>query len=159
MSYRISTREQGRVGAFVAGMLDCHFYDFEALGLERDGELIAGVVYNEFTGPDVQMHVAAIPGRRWLTKEFLWFAFAYPFVQLGCVRVSGRVGSKNKDALRLNYHLGFEYEATLKHAILDEDLILLVMWQEKCRFLNMKGARKWAGKEAEQCQHPISKAA
>ena len=43
-----------------------------ALGLERDGELIAGVIYEGFNGHNVWMH-CAIPGR--LPREFLSACF------------------------------------------------------------------------------------
>lgn len=106
----------------------------QAIGLEQDGELIAGVLYEDFNGANVLMHVAGT-GRRWLTREFLHVAFWYPFEQLGCKRVTGIVPSVNADALRFDTHLGFQLEATLKDAYPGGDLLVLVMRREDCRFL------------------------
>ena len=108
----------------------------KGLGLERDGELIAGVVYEGWNGVNIWMHVAAEPGKRWLTKDYLRYCFYYPFVELGCKRVSGYVEASNEQARRFDEHLGFQQEAILKGAATDGgDVILYVMRREDCRFL------------------------
>lgn len=108
----------------------------QGLGLEREGDLIAGVLYEGYTGHNIWMHVAAEPGKRWLNKEFLRSCFIYPFVQLGCDRVSGWVEGSNEDAKRFDEHLGFKQEAVLRGAARDGgDVILYVMWRDECRFL------------------------
>jgi RimJ/RimL family protein N-acetyltransferase len=110
-----------------------------AIGLAEDGELIAGVVYNMFTGPSISMHVAAMPGRRWMTKDFLWRAFAYPFIQLGCQRVTGLVREDNLDAQRFDEHLGFVREGLLRSACEDgQNMILYGMLRKECRWLEIK---------------------
>ena len=83
----------------------------KGLGLERDGELIAGVLYEGYNRVNVWMHVAAAPGRQWLNKEYLRYCFYYPFVELGCKRVSGYVEDSNEAAKRFDEHLGFTREA------------------------------------------------
>ena len=108
----------------------------KGLGLERDGELVAGVVYEGYNRYNVWMHVAAIPGRRWLNREFLRYCFQYPFDELGCRRVSGYVEASNEAARRFDEHLGFKQEAVLRGAAADGgDVILYVMRREGCRFL------------------------
>jgi RimJ/RimL family protein N-acetyltransferase len=107
----------------------------KGLGLERDGELIAGVLYEGYNRVNVWMHVATTPGKKW-TMEFLRYCFYYPFVELGCKRVSGSVESSNLAAIRFDEHLGFEREAVLRGAASDGgDVILYVMWRDKCRYL------------------------
>jgi RimJ/RimL family protein N-acetyltransferase len=143
LTYRVIYDEKERVGDFVSSMVGgANWGAHTAIGLERDGELIAGVVYDTYTGPSIAMHVAAIPGRRWMVREFLCAVFRYPFLQLGCDRITGPVASFNADALKFDLHLGFEYEATLAKAVPGGDLILLVMWRDKCRWLDVKGLRK-----------------
>jgi RimJ/RimL family protein N-acetyltransferase len=108
----------------------------KGLGLERDGELVAGVIYEGFNGVNVWMHVAASPGRRWMNKEYLRYCFHYPFVEMGVQRVSGAVDASNLEARRFDEHLGFKQEAVLKGAAADGgDVILYVMRPEDCRFL------------------------
>jgi len=114
--------------SMVAGM--------KGLGLERDGELVAGVLYEGYNGHNVWMHVAAEPGAKWLNKEYLRYCFHYPFVELGCTRVSGYVEAKNASARRFDEHLGFRKEAVLQGAASDGgDVILYVMRREDCRYL------------------------
>ncbi|NVN99288.1 MAG: GNAT family N-acetyltransferase [Geobacteraceae bacterium] len=111
----------------------------QAIGLEKDGKLVAGVIYEGFNGFNVWMHVAAEPGRHWLTRDFLGAAFLYPFVQLNCNRVSGYVEAWNEDAKRFDEHLGFKQEAILKGAASDGgDVILYVMPREGCRYVPTK---------------------
>ena len=105
----------------------------EAIGLEDDGELLAVVVYNLYSGADIAMHIAAVPGRRWMTREFLRVAFRYPFVQLGCRRVSGYVPASNTDAQRFDEHLGFVREGLMRHALPDDDIIVYGMLREEAR--------------------------
>lgn len=104
----------------------------EAIGLEDDG-LLAVVVYNLYSGSDIAMHIAAVPGRRWMTREFLRVAFRYPFVQLGCRRVSGYVPASNTDAQRFDEHLGFAREGLMRHALPDDDIIVYGMLREEAR--------------------------
>ena len=105
----------------------------EAIGLEDDGELLAVVVYNLYSSADIAMHIAAVPGRRWMTREFLRVAFRYPFVQLGCRRVSGYVPASNADAQRFDEHLGFRREGLMRHALPDDDIIVYGMLREEAR--------------------------
>ena len=107
--------------------------NMSAIGLERDGELVAGVIYEGYNGHNVWMHVA-IPGR--ITPKFLRYCFHYPFVELGCRRVSGYVEASNARARRFDEHLGFKPEATLRGAASDGgDVILYRMTREDCRYV------------------------
>ena len=108
----------------------------KCLGLERDGELVAGVMFEGFNGRNEWMHVAAIPGARWMTKEYLRYCFHYPFNEMGVDRISGYVNESNEVARRFDEHLGFHEEARLKGAAPDGgDVLLYVMWRDDCRFI------------------------
>lgn len=109
----------------------------KGLGLERDGRLVAGVIYEGINGYNAWMHVAAEPGARWMTREYLRACFDYPFNQLNLRRVSGYVSASNTQARRFDEHLGFKPEAVLKGAAPDGgDVILYVMWREECRYVD-----------------------
>lgn len=111
----------------------------KGLGLEEDGELIAGVLYEGFNGNNIWMHVAAVPGKRWMTREYLRYCFYYPFVECGVQRISGYVNASNTEARRFDEHLGFRQEARLSGAAPDGgDVIIYVMWREECRYVNTK---------------------
>ena len=117
----------------------------KGLGLEKAGELVSGVLYENWNGVNVFMHVALAPGARW-TRRYLWYSFYYPFVELGVKRISGWVEASNLEARRLDERLGFRAEATLAGAAHDGgDVILYVMRREECRHLlrapSMAGSR------------------
>lgn len=130
--------DPARVWAFVRNYIPVPVVaGMKGLGLERDGELIAGVLYEGYNGVNVWMHVAAVSGRRWLNREYLRYCFYYPFVELGCKRVSGYVEDSNEAAKRFDEHLGFTREAVLRGAAADGgDVILYVMRKEDCRYLS-----------------------
>ena len=113
-----------------------------AIGLEKDGEVVAGAVYEGYTGHNIFVHLAGKPGRRWMTREFLRAGFAYPFIQLGCDRLTGTVDASNLDALNLDLHFGFTVECKLAGAARDgSDILVLVMWRDQCRFLGDRYVR------------------
>lgn len=104
--------------------------------MEEDGRIIAVAMYERDNGTSVMTHIAAEPGRRWMTKEFLRAIFDYPFRQLGVSKVIGFVDGDNDDAMRFDLHLGFECEAVLRGAGAGGcDLHLLTMTRQQCRFL------------------------
>lgn len=109
--------------------------DQQGIGLERDGELVGGVLYEGFNGGNIWMHCAGVG--RWITKDLLKAAFAYPFVQLNVRNVWGWVDASNQKARRLDEHLGFTQQAILAEAAKDGgDVIIYRMTKEECRFLN-----------------------
>ena len=111
----------------------------KALGVEENGQLIAGVVFNLYNGPSICMHVAAVPGKAWLTKDFLYRCFAYPFIQLKCNRVTGLVRVDNLQAQNFDEKLGFVREGVLRKAATDgTDMIIYGMLKEECRWLEIK---------------------
>lgn len=135
----IVTQPRELIGRFVVDLTGTpgDWGQFTALGvLDNDGVLLAGVIYNHFTPWNCCMHVGALPGRSWMSRELLFAAFDYPFNQLGMRRVTGLVPKRNKRARKLDEHLGFEYEGNLRNALPDDDLIVYGMLREKCKWIS-----------------------
>lgn len=108
--------------------------DQQGIGLERDQELVGGVLYQGFNGPNIWMHCAGIGA--WITRGLLTAAFSYPFNQLGVSNIWGSVDASNEKARRLDEHLGFLPHAVLTGAAKDGgDVIIYRMTREECRFL------------------------
>lgn len=105
----------------------------------HDGEkhtLGGGVVYNGFLGGSIQLHMAG-SGISWANRDFLWLVFDYVFCQLGCCKAFGLVGAHNIHALNVDLRLGFRIEAVLRRALWGgEDLLVLSMFKEECKWLN-----------------------
>lgn len=98
---------------------------------------LAAVMYDSFNGASIVGHLVG-SGRKWMTRDFLWFCFYYPFEQLGVNKIIGPVPSDNYEARRLDEHLGFTLEATLKDAAPKGDLLLYSMTKEQCRWLSLR---------------------
>lgn len=81
------------------------------------------------------MHVAG--EGNWLTREYLWVCFDYVFRQLGVRKVLGEVDSTNQKALNFDRKLGFVHEYTIKDAGKCEDLHIMSMAREQCRWLKL----------------------
>jgi len=108
----------------------------QGIGVERHGELVGAVLYDEYNGQNIWMHVAGTDGVRWATKDFVRAVFRYPFEQLQCKRITGWVEASNEKARKLDENLGFKQEAILSGAARDGgDVIIYCMKKEDCRFL------------------------
>ena len=126
------------VSEYVAERIDCSagFGQHSTIGVFDNGRIVAGVVYADWNGRNIFMHVAAEPGKVWLTRKTLYEFFAYPFLQCGCERITGWVESSNTAARRLDEHLGFVEEARLQGAARDGgDIIVYCMKKRDCRFI------------------------
>lgn len=113
-----------------------HYGTSVGLGWKRNGEIVCGVVYTDYSGTNINMHTASDGTKRWLTREFLRVVFDYPFNQLKVKRVTALVPQGNFAARKFDEHLGFIKEATLADAEPTGDLIVYVMRKENCRWLN-----------------------
>jgi len=108
---------------------------FTAIGLIDETQILAAVIYNDFYEVGCSIHIAAVPGRQWMTRALLKAAFTYPFIQLGYQRLTGYVPAKNWEARRLDEHLGFKQEGLLRQMLPDDDVILYGMLRNECRFI------------------------
>lgn len=104
----------------------------------KNDDLLAVVMYQRYTPlTAVTMHVIGYTPN-WLSRDFIWICFHYPFMQLGCERVFGLVHSENAAALRFDTKLGFKVETRVRKVYPDGDQIILVMERAECRWLKIK---------------------
>lgn len=135
MSYEISKDPQLALSVHRQVYRDVAYTNQKGLTLIRDGEPVAAVLYDNYSGSNIFMHVAAVPTKRWMNKHFLHEAFKFPFVTMGCKRVTGWVEADNIVAQKFDEHLGFRREAVLKSAgEHGQDVFLYVMFREDCRY-------------------------
>ena len=103
------------------------------VGWEVNGELVAGTAFENFNSNNMFGHqrIDSSPPR------FYWFALAhYIFIQCKVKRFTATVEANNAKAIRLNKHIGFVIEATLKDAGREGDLLVMTLWKENCRMLD-----------------------
>jgi len=119
------------VAAYVAGRVGTPFFPpYTTLGVEKDGKIVAGIVFNCWTGPDVHLSIGAEPGA--LSRRFLRRVGLYITKELGCIRATieteqpavvemvERMGGKVEGFKR--NHFGEGRDATLL-GVLKEDWI------------------------------------
>jgi RimJ/RimL family protein N-acetyltransferase len=125
-----------RILAFFNSVRPLEFIQgMQGIGLERDGELVAGIIYEGYNFQSIWGHVAAQPGSEWLNKEFLRFCCDYAFHTCKVNMVLGYMEDSNKQALRFAQHLGFKEEARITQAATDgSDILILKMRREDCRY-------------------------
>ena len=114
----------------------------QGIGLERNGELVALCTFDDYRGSDIRIHAAKEIAQRFIPREYLHAVYAYPFIQLGCLRVTAPIVASNVEAIALVQRAGFVYETKLARAARGDDLMIYVLWRESCRFL----APKWKEK-------------
>jgi len=111
------------------------------IGWEKNGALIAGVVFNEYNGANICMHVASDGSKKWMAREYLWTCFDYPFNQAKVQRITGLVGEGNMNARSFDEHIGFRLETRLRGAHPTGDLLVYCMWRDDCKWLRLKDER------------------
>jgi RimJ/RimL family protein N-acetyltransferase len=101
--------------------------------LNEEGDLVAGVLYEDWNGVNINEHIAA--EGNWASKKFLWVMFHYPFCQLKVKRITAPVCSTNEKVIKLVEHMGFTLECRLSQATPRGDLLIYRMFKEECRYI------------------------
>lgn len=139
---RLVANEPQRVGAWIQEHGGGFYRDGSAcIGLESDGELIAGVLYDYHNGASIYMHVAS-GVQHWLDRDFLRAVFWYPFVQLKCKVVIGLVPESNLKARRFDEHLGFKLTATIPEGHPEGALLIYTLRKEDCRWVRSENGHE-----------------
>lgn len=131
-------REKERIGAWVAGMVEqsAPWGAFYAIGAERDGRIVAGVVINNMNQANATVHIAAEKYAGKALVAVLVAASGYCFVQCRLRRITGFVPMSMPDVIAFDRHLGFKDEFVMRDAAPDGgDMMVLVMRPEDCRWL------------------------
>ena len=115
-----------------------------AIGLENDGKLTAGVVYEMYNGVSVVCHIT------WdrITPAYLAAVFDYPYNVAKIDKIIGPVSSNHTRALALVKKLGFVEEARIKDAAPDGDIVFLTQTRDACRYLEPRYGQKITGTAA-----------
>ena len=133
------------VERFVAGLLGYPrgFGECQAVGfLDRDGKLVAGVVYHQYQPEQGVIEIsAASTCRNWLNRARLAEIFDYPF-RIGCRLVVARIGEHNARARRIWRSLGS-----------DEYVIPALRSPTESEVIYTLSAEKWRAGKFKDIQH------
>lgn len=91
------------------------------LGVVKNGNPVCVVVFNDYTGENVELSVAA---DNMLPRRFLQLCAEYAFGQLGCLRVTVRTRASNVRVADMARRLGFKQEGVLREFYGNEDAFL-----------------------------------
>lgn len=101
------------------------------MGIEKDGEIIGGVVFNMFEGRDVHVTVAGTG----FGKNFLQSVGQYVYEQLGCARMT--VKTEQSSVIRIAEKLGGQREGILRdHFGEGRDAVIVGILKSEYRFLS-----------------------
>jgi hypothetical protein len=117
-----------------------------AIGLEKDGELVAGTVYEMWNGKSVVCHIT------WdqITPAYLAAVYDYPYNVANVDKIIGPISSNHTRALALVSKMGFSEEARIKGAAHDSgDIVLMTQTPDKCRFLEPRYGKKFTKATAD----------
>lgn len=79
------------------------------IGVVKNNSLAAVLVYNNYRPPNIEMSLATSTPY-WASREVLGAIFRYPFVQLGCKRVTAVMAEGNVKGRAFVVRLGFTLE-------------------------------------------------
>lgn len=129
----VVSHDSSRVGAWMQAH-EAGFYrdGCVCIGCERDGLLVAGVMYDYYNGASIFAHIA-ITGR--FSKEWLYAICHYPFVHLECKVVIGLVAKGNVKSQRFDENFGFRKRVELYDADPSGSMYIYTLLKNECRFL------------------------
>lgn len=83
--------------------------DPTAIGVVRNGVIVAAALFSNYQPPTIEItFVTSTP--RWASRTAIKGIFEYPYVQLGCKRITAVTEACNKDARQFLERLGFKIE-------------------------------------------------
>jgi len=134
MAYKIIDRDLERCQDWLGDRTGAIGYDMaQAIGLERDGELVAVTGYNQFTDKACHVHFCMETGVV-VPKRYLWFVHYYPFIQAGIDVLIAIMPAINEKIIKLAQHLGYSMRTYLD----DAELLVYTMNKNDCKFLGIK---------------------
>ena len=107
--------------------------DCTAIGQMLEDKLVAGVMYEHFTGCSVVATIA-VEGGYAMSKEFVRAIFDYPFRQMGAEQMIAFISEDNERSIRLVEKMGFR-EQTRIPGVFPEDMVVFILKRDNCRFL------------------------
>lgn len=105
------------------------------IGVARNDEIVAVAVYNNWRPPNIEItFVTSTP--RWASRENIRLILGYPFLQLGCKRISAMTAIDNDKAQAFLQRLGFKPEGFHPDALPSGDAVSYgLLWPQAQRWI------------------------
>lgn len=131
-------REVANFICHLLGIPQDSFYPCRAIGLERNGKVIGGVVYNNYSPlgiGNIEMSIATLD-KRWCSRHTLRALFRYPFTQLSVGRVTAHCSANDEGVIMFLKKLGFVEEGLHRKAHFTGcDVLSFSMLKEECEWI------------------------
>lgn len=100
------------------------------------GKILGRVIYSDYTGRggSIKIHTTSWD-KRWISRGLLFVVFDYPFNQLGVEKIFGEIRRSDEETLKFAFKAGFKAEAGLEGVYPGDDMIVVALYREACRFL------------------------
>lgn len=136
MAYEV-IRDNDRVGSWIAAQADWDWAPGmgEAIGLEKDGQLIGGFAFTNFRGSGMETHAACVEGSGWMLNRHFLRAVRDLVYGSGCIRLTAPVPESEQGIAQMLLRAGFKLEAVLPLAHFGQSLWLFVLWLDKPNLL------------------------
>jgi len=130
-----------KIGYWVANELDRGYFAerSNAIGLIRDNEIVAGVIYENWNGRSIMCHIVI---KKRMTPEFVAAIFHYPFIVCGVEKIIVTIEDTNEKSVRVVKNMGFVEEGKVKDAHQFGDMLILTLSKSECRFLRDRYVKK-----------------
>jgi hypothetical protein len=132
-----NNRRDGRVIANAAGTAYDPMSDVVVAHRDKIGIMTGGFILSEFTDVSCTGHYAGFR-QRWGSRDLLWVAFHFPFVQSDLERMFAYLPETNLRALAFNQHLGFREIQRIPNVYRGGAKIVMVMERAECPWLALK---------------------
>ena len=114
------------------------------IGWVRNGQIVAGVMYERYTGSSVVASIAVLPGSR-MSAEFLWTIFDYPFNQLEVDVMLVFIEAVNIKSKQMVEKMGFVQCASVSGVFPSGSMVIYTIEKSQCRYLK----DRYHGKEKQ----------
>ena len=111
----------------------------QAIGLECNGDLVAGVIYENWNHQSIWCHIA-VEGK--MTPAYLAAIFDYPFNVAQVEKIIVPVGSDNEESVKVVTNMGFTEESRIKEGRPEGDIVFYTLRRDDCRFLNERYSKR-----------------
>lgn len=131
------------VSKFVSDAVGCAVPDrgAAAVGWVRDDDVVAGVLYDHYTGASITATIAVAPAAV-MVKDFLWAIFDYPFNQLEVGLIIAFIAESNWKSRNLVEKMGFVCESKIEGAYPDGAMLIYTMTKAQCRWLEKENGKE-----------------
>lgn len=135
---RIIDKDHARVGHWLQAQGACQYNSAAVcIGLERNGELVAGVQYEQYSGVGGSMLVSiAVTGRP--TKTFMRYICDYAAYEAKVNMVYAMVGEGNTKSQRLVEQMGFVRLCAVPQSHPTGATYLYGLWKSGCKYLTRR---------------------